>query len=88
MSRCCRTEDTFNVPLTLHCSIPGICGGLWDNLKQFADCIGVGDASCDGTDGNLSWQFTDGGSCNKGMVEATWYDATKNAYGAIECEED
>jgi hypothetical protein len=20
--------------------VPGLCGGLWDNLKQFPDCIG------------------------------------------------
>ncbi|PSN62354.1 hypothetical protein BS50DRAFT_679779 [Corynespora cassiicola Philippines] len=66
--------------------IPGVCGGLWDNLKQFADCIGVGSAHCGATDaGELNWKFTNGGSCNPGMVEATWWDATKNEWGAIDC---
>ncbi|KAF2661962.1 hypothetical protein K491DRAFT_673491 [Lophiostoma macrostomum CBS 122681] len=69
--------------------IPGTCGGLWDNLKQFADCIGVGAPYCgqndNGVAGDLVWQFTNGANCNAGMVEATWWDATKNQWGAIDC---
>ncbi|KAF1953841.1 hypothetical protein CC80DRAFT_568232 [Byssothecium circinans] len=68
--------------------IPGVCRGLWDNLKQFADCIGVGSARCQADkNGNLDWGFTNGGSCNTGMVEATWWDATKNKFGSIDCKE-
>jgi hypothetical protein len=56
-------------------------------LKQFADCIGVGAAECWEGDvaGDLNWKFTNGANCNKGMVEATWYDATLNQWGAIDC---
>ena len=48
--------------------VPGRCGGLWDNLKQFADCIGVSDSTCVARDGGLEWDFTVGISCNFGMV--------------------
>ncbi|KAF2643998.1 hypothetical protein P280DRAFT_466705 [Massarina eburnea CBS 473.64] len=65
--------------------IPGICGGLWDNLKQFNACIGVGVPDCGGEDGELTWQFSNGSSCNGGDIEATWWDATKNKFGAIQC---
>ena len=65
--------------------VPGICGGLWDNLKQFADCVGVSSPGCEPRDGGLHWHFTNGVSCNKGMIEATWWDATQNKYGSISC---
>ena len=65
--------------------VPGVCGGLWDNLKQFADCIGVSSPACEPRDGGLHWTFANGVSCNTGMVEATWWDATKNKYGSIDC---
>ncbi|KAK7178430.1 hypothetical protein PSPO01_15528 [Paraphaeosphaeria sporulosa] len=66
--------------------IPGVCGGLWDNLKQFSGCIGVGSEKCEANEaGDLVWEFSDGTSCDDGMIEATWYDATQNQWGAIEC---
>ncbi|KAK7178431.1 hypothetical protein PSPO01_15529 [Paraphaeosphaeria sporulosa] len=69
--------------------IPGICGGLWDNLKQFADCVGVSQNQCESNEsGDLIWEFRDGLSCNDGMIEATWYDATQNQWGAIDCQEE
>jgi hypothetical protein len=40
-------------------------------LKQFADCIGVGAASCEPKEnGDLFWGFINGSGCNEGMVEA------------------
>jgi hypothetical protein len=69
-------------------SIPGTCGGLWDNLKQFPDCIGVGLETCEANEnGDLFWTFSNGSGCNEGMVEATWFDATQNQWGSLECEE-
>jgi hypothetical protein len=65
--------------------VPGLCGGLWDNLKQFPDCIGVSQSYCEAKDGGLSWGFAVGQNCNNGMVEATWFDATGNEYGSISC---
>lgn len=67
--------------------VPGICGGLWDNLKSFADCIGVSQSYCEARDGGLSWGFAVGDSCNAGMIHSTWYEATKNDYGSISCYE-
>ncbi|KAF2661963.1 hypothetical protein K491DRAFT_710386 [Lophiostoma macrostomum CBS 122681] len=67
--------------------VPGRCGGLWDNLKQFADCIGVSSPTCEARDGGLQWDFTVGISCNTGMVDATWWDATTNNFGSIDCEQ-
>ncbi|OAL07749.1 hypothetical protein IQ06DRAFT_342457 [Phaeosphaeriaceae sp. SRC1lsM3a] len=67
--------------------IPGTCGGLWDNLKRFADCIGVGNNEfCrEEENGDLRWHFQNGASCNAGMVESAWYEATKNEYGPLDC---
>ncbi|KAH8647756.1 hypothetical protein BX600DRAFT_443102 [Xylariales sp. PMI_506] len=67
--------------------VPGTCGGLWDNLKRFADCAGVSNPECDdgGTQGNLFWRFTVSTFCNAGMVESTWWEATQNDYGSISC---
>jgi hypothetical protein len=63
--------------------VPGLCGGLWDNLKQFPGCIGVSQLYCEAKDGGLSWGFAVGQSCDNGMLEATWFDATENVYGSI-----
>jgi hypothetical protein len=52
--------------------VPGRCGGLWDNLKQFPDCIGVSSPTCEARDGGLQWDFTNGLSCNEGMVVSTF----------------
>ncbi|KAF1977811.1 hypothetical protein BU23DRAFT_451713 [Bimuria novae-zelandiae CBS 107.79] len=65
--------------------IPAVCGSLWSNLRRFADCIGVSEASCGGSNGNLVWQFRNGISCNGGMVESAWWEATKNQYRGIDC---
>ncbi|KAH7406985.1 hypothetical protein DE146DRAFT_648985 [Phaeosphaeria sp. MPI-PUGE-AT-0046c] len=81
------SNDRLLITNANHNSIPGTCGGLWDNLKRFADCIGVGNnAFCrQEENGDLRWHFQNGASCNAGMVEATWYEATKNEYGSIDC---
>ena len=48
-------------------NIPGVCGGLWDNLKQFAACPVGGIAECsDLGGGNMIWQFTVAKGCNDG----------------------
>jgi hypothetical protein len=53
--------------------VPDICGGLWDNLKRFVDCLVVTSPSCeDSGDGRLEWRFTTLASCNTGMIESTW----------------
>ncbi|RDW56665.1 hypothetical protein BP5796_12334 [Coleophoma crateriformis] len=68
--------------------IPGICGGLWDNLKHFSDCIGVSASTCESYQadpGRLLWKFENGANCNAGMVESAWWEATKNQWGSITC---
>ncbi|EFQ27368.1 hypothetical protein CGRA01v4_04442 [Colletotrichum graminicola] len=64
--------------------IPGKCGGLWDNLNGFGGC-GKSATYCGGSNGNLVWRFTGSSGCNAGVVEATWYRATKNEFGSISC---
>ncbi|OAL07748.1 hypothetical protein IQ06DRAFT_342456 [Phaeosphaeriaceae sp. SRC1lsM3a] len=76
---------TVNVDNIAADIVPGICGGLWDNLKSFADCIGVSQSYCEARDGGLAWGFAVGQSCNNGMIDATWWEATKNEYGSISC---
>jgi hypothetical protein len=60
-------KSESNIP-----DIPGICGGLWDNIKSFADYIEPGIPTCEDRDGKLYWQFTNGGYCNGGMLEFIW----------------
>lgn len=68
--------------------IAGRCAGLWANLKRFGDCVGVSNPWC-GHGGNtpdhLEWHFTVPTTCNTGMVESTWWEATRNEFGAVSC---
>ncbi|KAF2643999.1 hypothetical protein P280DRAFT_466706 [Massarina eburnea CBS 473.64] len=89
---CERRSDEGVYRYTVHADsvddVPGICGGLWDNLKQFnSNCVPTTTSCGVGTPGGLTWVFTASGFCNEGMVEATWYDATKNKFGSITCVE-
>ena len=74
--------------------MPGICGGLWDNLKHFSDCLVATDSNCepgegyDGQDYDMIWSFGTMSICNPGMVESAWWEATKNEWGAIDCDSD
>ena len=72
--------DASGVP-----DIPGICGGLWDNLKGFPSCGGPTQTWCGGKNGNLEWRFTASIGCDGGSVDAVWWGATKNAWGDIQC---
>ncbi|KAL2061565.1 hypothetical protein VTL71DRAFT_6942 [Oculimacula yallundae] len=66
--------------------ISGWCGGLWDNLKRFPIC-NPSQTFCGavGNSNNLRWEFTASSSCNGGHVESTWWEATKNELGSIDC---
>ena len=67
-------------------NIPEICGGLWDNLHRFAACPPSA-TSCGpvGPNGLLEWKFNVGLGCNSGMIESTWWEATRNNFGSIDC---
>ncbi|KAI1465027.1 uncharacterized protein F4812DRAFT_466536 [Daldinia caldariorum] len=66
--------------------IPGICGGLWDNLHHSHACeVYGGTQSCKNENGILVWRFGVTDFCNKGHVESAWWEATKNRFGAIHC---
>ncbi|BCS27777.1 uncharacterized protein APUU_60825S [Aspergillus puulaauensis] len=76
-------KSTDSVP-----DIPGICGGLWDNLKRFGECGTASNTWCgDAGDGKLGWDFNVANNCNPGMIESTWYEATRNEYGPVDCVE-
>ena len=67
-------------------NISGVCGSLWDNLKRFGGCS-VSNSFCGarGSDNHLVWEFTVPNVCNGGMVESTWWEATQNQWGGIDC---
>ncbi|PVH81488.1 hypothetical protein DL98DRAFT_571118 [Cadophora sp. DSE1049] len=72
-----------NVP-----NVASVCGGLWDNLKHFPDCIGISAPACwDRGSGKLQWEFNVGTSCNGGMVNSAWWEATRNQWGSVNCNE-
>jgi len=68
---CRRWKDGVAKAYTVEASgvddIPGICGGLWDNLKQFGVCAVPSLTDCSGSDGNLSWTFQASAGCNGGV---------------------
>lgn len=66
--------------------VPGICGGLWDNMNGQSACGGVVSPYCGGNGGNLRWEFTIGAACNSGAVEAVWWEATRNRFGSVSCD--
>ncbi|CEJ87295.1 hypothetical protein VHEMI04368 [[Torrubiella] hemipterigena] len=66
--------------------VPGICGGLWDNMNGQGACHGAIPGWCnDNGGGKLEWVFDIGVACNSGAVEAVWWEATKNRFGDIHC---
>ncbi|KAF4478826.1 hypothetical protein CGGC5_v012270 [Colletotrichum fructicola Nara gc5] len=72
--------------------IPKVCHKLWMELRNFWMCqvwsFGLFKQFCrEGTEkGTLEWEFETGLACNTGMLEAAWWEATKNKYGRIGCE--
>jgi hypothetical protein len=66
--------------------IPAACGGLWDNLKSHPGCSPIGYVDCGAAEnGKLSWTFAPWGPCNRGMVESTWWEETRNNNGPLYC---
>ncbi|KAL6171809.1 hypothetical protein ACJQWK_02810 [Exserohilum turcicum] len=53
--------------------IPGLCGGLWDNLNHWGGLCNPSYPYCNGKDGELIWNFTTGTACNPGHIESVWY---------------
>jgi hypothetical protein len=79
----------YTYTITTDTSIPdisGVCGGLWDNLNGFSACSASA-TSCGayGSGNVLRWEFTVPDICNSGDVQAAWWDATTNQWGAISC---
>ncbi|KAK1954696.1 hypothetical protein LY78DRAFT_439398 [Colletotrichum sublineola] len=65
--------------------IPKVCGDLWAAIDKFPVCRMLVKTSCGGTDGYLEWKFHAGFSCNFGLVASSWYSATKNKLGVLDC---
>lgn len=63
----------------------GLCGGLWDNLKRFSNCVAPTFTSCTRVNGNTRWEFMVGLGCNFGMVESTIWEATWPHMGGVSC---
>jgi hypothetical protein len=68
--------------------IPAVCGGLWSNLRRFTECHALAGTSCgQGSKGagHMHWQLNISLLCNAGMVHSAWWEATRNKWGAIDC---
>ena len=69
--------------------IPGICGGLWDNMHRSGECGTLSSTWCgDVGDGILGWDFTSFVGCSDGMIASTWWEATRNQWGSIDCVDE
>ncbi|PGH17924.1 hypothetical protein AJ79_00823 [Helicocarpus griseus UAMH5409] len=69
-------------------NISDTCGLLWKNLDRFPTCFFVTNPTCNQGDkgwGHLHWEFSVSKACNSGMVESSWWEATKNKKGHINC---
>lgn len=79
------SKTVYTVTATGVGDIPGICGGLWDNLKP--TIYPGGGQSCGGSNGNLQWvvpvwsYFSDAGD-----ITSAWWRATTNNFGSIQCD--
>jgi hypothetical protein len=79
------THIVYTVVATEVSNGPGVCGGLWSNLRRFGLCS-ASETSCEADDrGRLVWKFTVTIGCNKGMVHSAWWEATQNKWGGISC---
>ena len=77
-----QVRSTDRVP-----DIPGICGGLWDNMKRWGECSSASNTWCgDAGNGILGWDFTAFVGCDNGKVESTWFEATRNQWGSVDCD--
>ncbi|KAK8105003.1 uncharacterized protein PG998_004398 [Apiospora kogelbergensis] len=65
--------------------IPGICGGLRDNLHGRSCSVYPFSHSCVEEGGQLVWKFSSTDFCTSGNVEGAWWEATKNRFGDIQC---
>jgi hypothetical protein len=34
------------------------------------------------------WSFSNGAGCNSGMIESTWWEATRNRFGSVDCPDN
>ncbi|KAF5990028.1 hypothetical protein FBULB1_332 [Fusarium bulbicola] len=66
-----------------------VCGNLWNNLGQYPECAGVSDQYCgyDNSGSSLVCAFTTGSGCEAKSVMDSWYWATKNQWGNIDCRQ-
>ncbi|KXJ90249.1 hypothetical protein Micbo1qcDRAFT_205858 [Microdochium bolleyi] len=68
-------------------NIPGLCGGLWDNLRDFKGCDPITWPSCgQEADSTLVWRFSTGDKCPAKAIELSWERATYAEQPAMECE--
>lgn len=90
----CKREDqvvmwTYKIFVEDVDEIPSLCHNLWEQMKRWKDCT-ISAPTCESvphTDGSdsLRWQFTVAKGCNAGMVGSSWWEATKNEFGAVTC---
>jgi hypothetical protein len=92
---CEQGDGDFSTTYTVYANdipnVPGVCGGLWHNIKRFSACQVISNQSCgpgEGYDGrhyDMIWRFGSVSICNRGMVHSAWWEATKNKWGSISC---
>jgi hypothetical protein len=69
--------------------VPGVtdpnslCNGLRDNIHGFGACT-ESDFFCRMVGDKFEWGTRVPVGCNQGMIEAVWWGATNNQYGAID----
>ncbi|KAL0941856.1 uncharacterized protein CTRU02_204619 [Colletotrichum truncatum] len=67
--------------------VPAVCNDLWGGLAHFGTTCGlIMKQNCIEIEpGVLRWEFSVGSACQLGHIQAAWYEATKNKYGALDC---
>ncbi|KAF9781045.1 hypothetical protein IL306_014525 [Fusarium sp. DS 682] len=67
--------------------VTGTCNNLWGQLARYPECTGPSNQYCglDNSGQTLVWAFDVGSGCQARMVMDSWYWATKNQWGNIDC---
>ncbi|KXJ90250.1 hypothetical protein Micbo1qcDRAFT_205859 [Microdochium bolleyi] len=73
-------------PAVVSDNMPGLCGGLWDNMKGFGNCEYLSSTHCGAeADGSLLWKFTSPVTCSNDAIEASWTRATYSKQENVTC---
>lgn len=78
--QCYTINDVYDVG-----DVQGLCKGLIDNSRRFPPCLHHESVCYPVGQLEFEWVPCVNKGCSKEMIEAIWWEATRNKYGDITC---